>query len=150
MDQAVSLNDAEEARSANWTIKNVPLSTRLKATTAARRSGKPVWQWLDWAVEVADSQQDRNTVEPAARANSSNFEGQPRRDTGPIDLDRLIAMAALRLTRLMSHRGNGLLGEALGVAPPPPSQKLLKRRAEMAKLAAPQVVEPSEINEVAA
>lgn len=64
MGNTVSLNSAEEARAANWTIKNVPLRTRLQATTAARKANKPVWQWLDWAVEVAAAQQDRNTIGP--------------------------------------------------------------------------------------
>lgn len=129
---SISLDDAAAARAANWTIKSVPLGTRLKATTAARRANQPVWQWLTWAVEVADSQQSRNTVGPTewptvARANSSNPEGQPR-----ADLDRLIALAALpHIPQWLRRRVHRLLGEIVGAEPPPWRRLPASPRREM-------------------
>lgn len=108
MDQPVSLDEAAEARAGNWTVKAVPLRTRLKATTAARKAGKPVWQWLEWAVDVADSQQGRNTV----TANSSNPAGQPEAP----DLERLITVAGLPdLPRWMRTKVNRMIAERLGI-----------------------------------
>ena len=65
-----------------------------------------------------------------------------------VEQDRLIAMAALDLPQWLRRRVHRLLGETLGVEPPPPPKRLSITRTETAQLAAPQAAEPCEISEL--
>jgi hypothetical protein len=123
-----------------WLVKDFPVSLREKINNAAYEAKTTVPVWLVNYFNTYGIGGEVINVKPTP--------AKPRGGTGQIDLDRLIAMAALPLPRWLMSRVNRLLGEALGVAPPPPSQKLLERRAEIAKIAAPQAVEPSDINEL--
>jgi hypothetical protein len=49
---------------ANYTIKNLPLRARMRASNAARMAGRPLGQWMDWAIGLAADQQERNAVLP--------------------------------------------------------------------------------------
>ena len=146
MDQLIPMNDAADVRPGNWTIKHVPLRTRLAARESSSKAGKPMWQWLEWAVDTAQAQQARNSLGPTSTAYHFASEGQPP----PVELKDLMTMAALPLPRWLSSRVNRMLGEALGVAPPPPSRKLLEKRTQMAQLPAPQPVEPNDARGLAA
>ena len=72
MRKPVSLDEAAEERAGNWTIKQVPLRTRLRASAAARKAGQPMWQWLEGAVELAAAQQEQNTVTPPGPTEANN------------------------------------------------------------------------------
>jgi hypothetical protein len=63
-DEAISTDSAALARSNNWTIKNMPLETRLRAVNAAKIAGVSVAAWLAQAVDLLAERQGNNAILP--------------------------------------------------------------------------------------
>lgn len=89
MNDAIPADDAADARVDRWTVKNVPLRTRLLAMSCARRAGKPAGQWLAAAVDLAAERQGHGTVMPPPPAPAA----APVVAIGA--LERLAALAVL-------------------------------------------------------
>jgi hypothetical protein len=77
---------------ASWTIKSVPVATRLKAVNAARAQDQTMAEWLVDVIEAATSRQDQNEVIPPGKPDQ--ISGKP-----PLSEDqrtaRMLAVAAM-------------------------------------------------------
>jgi hypothetical protein len=110
----VPATEVELARSANWTIKNVPLETRLDAVRHARMAGLSVAEWVASAVRLKIAQQRAGEVitpDATGRALVVADGGKPVSDP-----EHEKALDALEKALDLSRRSSGYVWMALKVA----------------------------------
>lgn len=86
-----STDEVADAQKGRWTVKGVPLRTRMRAIACARRAGKPAGEWLEWAIDVAAERQRAGAVLPPV--------DEPAPEPGDI------AVLAAKLDLLLRHLG---------------------------------------------
>jgi hypothetical protein len=128
-DEALSHDQAALARSNNWTIKSVPLETRLRAVNAAKIAGVSVAAWLAQAVDLLAERQAGNAILPPPREAWANPPANPQANNttgqsklGPNELAGLMQAAAalatatgIKPTVRDMRRAYGLLDEMVRV-----------------------------------
>ena len=101
-----------------WKIRSMNEADSREAVRAAERHNTTTAVWLGQAIRQAVATERGNGVD------THDISGPH----GPLDVDRLIALAALDLPQWLRSRIHRMLGEVIGVEPPKLPERLANGR----------------------